>query len=61
MKIKSAHTSKNNLTKLLASKDNLVGDFDEIKKVTLCEECNEELFDIDCRCTDYGESMDFFN
>ena len=54
---------KNKTSKLLEAKDNKFGDFDEIPKVTLSEECSEseEVFDLDYRCTDYGEAMDFFS
>lgn len=42
--------------------DEKVGDFEDnaIPKVTVEDEDNE-VFELDMRCTDYGEAMDFFN
>jgi len=51
------------LTRKLKMIDNKVDDFEDnaIPKVTLTDDCNDEVFDLDMRCTDYGEAMDFFN
>ena len=40
--------------------DDKLGDFEEIPKVTIEDE-DDEVYDLDMRCTDYGEAMDFFN
>lgn len=39
-----------------------IEEFDEdgIPKVTLSDECKEEVFDLDYRCSDYGDAMEFF-
>ena len=61
MKTKKAYDKAfRNRLKML---DEKVGDFENnaIPKVTLTDDCNEEVFDLDMRCTDYGEAMDFFN
>lgn len=51
------------LTRKLKMIDRKVGDFEDnaIPKVTLVDDCNDEVFDLDMRCTDYGEAMVFFN
>lgn len=51
------------LKKRLKYLDEKVGDFEEnaIPKVTLTDDCNNEVFDLDMRCTNYGEAMEFFN
>lgn len=51
---------KPNFGKYLEQKDNKVGDFDEIPKVTLTKDCEEDDYELDMRCTDYGDAMDFF-
>lgn len=45
----------------LKALDEKVGDFEDnaIPKVTLSDD--NEVFDLDMRCTDYGEAMEFFN
>ncbi len=40
--------------------DDKLGDFEEIPKVTIEDE-DDEVYDLDMRCTDYGEAMVFFN
>lgn len=39
--------------------DEKVGDFEEIPKVTIEDE-DDEVYDLDMRCTDWGEAMEFF-
>ncbi len=50
-------------SKKLKAIDERVGDFENnaIPKVTLSDDCKNEVFDLDYRCTDYGNAMDFFN
>lgn len=50
--------SDKSLSKLLSDKD-VCDDFGELPSVTLEE--GDDDGDIDMRCTDYGEAMDFFN
>ena len=42
--------------------DEKVGDFEDnaISKVTLVDDEDDKVFDLDMRCTDYGDAMDFF-
>lgn len=51
---------KNKLARLLEKKDSIINDFEEISKVTVEDE-DDEVFDLDYRCTDYGEAMNFFD
>ncbi len=50
---------KNELTRLLEKKDSMANDFGELPKVTVEDE-DDEVFDLDYRCSDYGEAMNFF-
>ena len=52
--------NKNNtLSRILKKKDNQIGDFDEIPRIMVDE--YDDLFDLDMRCTDYGDAIEFFN
>lgn len=49
----------NDFAKRLQIIDEKVGDFEEIPKVTIEDE-DDEVYDLDMRCTDWGEAMNFF-
>lgn len=51
---------KNKLARLLKKKENIINDFGEIPRV-IVEDEDDEVFDLDYRCTDYGEAMNFFD
>ena len=51
------------LKKRLKYIDEKISDFEDnaIPKVTLSDICDDETYDLDMRCTDYGEAMVFFD
>jgi len=50
--------NKNKLTRLLEKKESIINDLEDIPRVTVED---EEVFDIDYRCSDYDEAMSFFD